>query len=175
MIVPSNAGLAGTMRLSAAQEVLDGIDDTSAIVEHRVEIATELAADIERLQYQIAQSMKRLQRAFAESGTILTSIVDIGPVCAALIIGHVGDVARFATSGHFASYNGTAPLEASSGERRRHRFNHHGNRQLNYALHIIAVVQLRCGGEWEAICSVAEKLVRTPRRRGTVQRGHGLR
>jgi len=66
-------------------------------------------------------------------------------VCAALIIGHAGDVARFRTAAHFASYNGTAPLEASSGDRRRHRLNPHGNRQLNFALHIIAIGQLRCG------------------------------
>ena len=43
----------------------------------------------------------------------------------------------------FASYNGTAPIEASSGEHRRHRLNQRGNRQLNYAIHVAAISQLR--------------------------------
>ena len=62
---------------------------------------------------------------------------------AAMIIGHVGNIDRFASAAHFASYNGTAPIEASSGEKRRHRLNPRGNRQLNYALHVVAITQLR--------------------------------
>jgi len=60
-----------------------------------------------------------------------------------MIIGHVGDISRFKSAAHFASYNGTAPIEASSGERRRHRLNPRGNRQLNYAIHVVAITQLR--------------------------------
>jgi transposase len=55
----------------------------------------------------------------------------------------VGDITRFPTAGHFASYNATAPIEASSGERRRLRLNPRGNRKLNHAIHIAAVTQLR--------------------------------
>ena len=69
--------------------------------------------------------------------TILDVAADVGAT------GHVGDVARFKSAGHFASYNGTAPIEASSGENRRHRLNPRGNRQLNYALHVVAITQLR--------------------------------
>jgi len=139
-------GLSGTMHPARAREILESIEIAGAMVAHRTDLAAELIDDIERLQSQIAQSKKRLQRVVAESASSLTSIPGVGPVCAALIIGHVGDVSRFRSAGHFASYNGTAPLEASSGDRRRHRLNPHGNRQLNYALHIIAIVQLRCGG-----------------------------
>jgi transposase len=67
----------------------------------------------------------------------------VGPILAARIIGTVGDVARFPTKAHFASYSGTAPLEASSGEARRHRLSLAGNRKLNYALHMVAVCQAR--------------------------------
>jgi transposase len=63
-----------------------------------------------------------------------------------LILGHVGDVTRFPDAGHFASYNGTAPIEASSGPKVRHRLNPRGNRQLNHALHIAAIVQIRYDG-----------------------------
>jgi transposase len=58
-------------------------------------------------------------------------------------IGDIGDVSRFPTKGHFASRNGTAPLDASSGEQTRHRLSRAGNRRINRALHIMAIVQLR--------------------------------
>ncbi|MEU2336134.1 transposase [Streptomyces sp. NPDC013172] len=64
----------------------------------------------------------------------------------AKLLGHVGDVTRFATEHHFASYTGTAPLDASSGKNTRHRLNTGGNRALNCVLHIIAVCQIRDGG-----------------------------
>ena len=60
-----------------------------------------------------------------------------------MILGHSGDITRFPTTGHYASYNGTAPIEASSGPKVRHRLNPRGNRQLNHALHVIAIAQAR--------------------------------
>ncbi|WP_329531563.1 IS110 family transposase [Streptomyces sp. NBC_01450] len=65
---------------------------------------------------------------------------------AAKLLGHVGDVTRFPTEHHFASYTGTAPLDASSDKNTRHRLNTGGNRALNSVLHIIAVCQIREGG-----------------------------
>ncbi|MFA3839000.1 transposase [Streptomyces aureus] len=62
----------------------------------------------------------------------------LGTVLAAELLGHVGDVARFPTEHHFASYTGTAPLDASSGKNTRPRLNTGGNRALNSVLHIIA-------------------------------------
>jgi transposase len=63
-------------------------------------------------------------------------------VVAAKLLGHVGDIGRFAShQDHFASYPATAPLDASSGNQQRHRLNTGGNRQLNAALHTIAVCQ----------------------------------
>jgi transposase len=64
-------------------------------------------------------------------------------VLAAKLLGHAGDITRFPDRDHFASYTGTAPVEASSGDVRRHRLNRAGNRQLNTALHLIAVCQIR--------------------------------
>ena len=61
------------------------------------------------------------------------------------LIGYSGDVRRFASQDHFASYNGTAPIEISSGGRIRHRLSRRGNRQLNHAIHIAAVTQIRHG------------------------------
>ena len=85
----------------------------------------------------------RIAEAVAASGTHLTDIVGVGPVTAATILGEVGDVARFATADHFASYTGTAPIEASSGEVVRHRLSRAGNRRLNSALHIVALSNKR--------------------------------
>ena len=55
----------------------------------------------------------------------------------------VGDITRFPDRNHFASWTGTAPIDASSGEHVRHRLSRGGNRQINRVLHIMAVVQLR--------------------------------
>ena len=52
-------------------------------------------------------------------------------------------MARFPTKGHFASYSGTAPVEATSGEVVRHRLYLAGNRKLKYALHMVALFQAR--------------------------------
>ena len=65
-----------------------------------------------------------------------------GPSTAARLIGDVGDI-RFPTKGHFASWNGTAPIDASSGDNNHHRLSRSGNRRLSRVLHIMAIVQLR--------------------------------
>ena len=77
------------------------------------------------------------------SGTTLTEIFGVGPILAAKSVGIVGDVSRFASKAHFASYAGVAPMEASSGEVVRHRLSLAGNRRLNQVMHMIAVCQAR--------------------------------
>ena len=77
------------------------------------------------------------------SGTSLTEIFGVGPVIAATVIGDAGDVARFASRDHFAAYNGTAPVEVSSGNRKVHRLSLRGNRRINHAIHMAAITQIR--------------------------------
>jgi len=67
----------------------------------------------------------------------------VGPIVAARILADVGDVARFADRNRFASWTGTAPLDASSGEHNRHRLSRAGNRRMNHMIHIAAITQLR--------------------------------
>ena len=67
----------------------------------------------------------------------------IGPSGAARLLAEVGTITRFPDRGHFASWNGTAPIDASSGDQVRHRLSRAGNRQINRVLHIMATVQLR--------------------------------
>lgn len=136
-------GLASEMTVEKADLLLESVDVTDQVTHQRVVIATELIDDMGRLEAQMKASKKRIRVAVAASGTTLCDIRGIGPIGAAIILGSVGDIARFPTAGHFASYNATAPIEASSGDKRRHRLNPKGNRKLNHVLHIAAVTQLR--------------------------------
>lgn len=136
-------GMAQRMTINRANALLDQIDADSEMAAQRIEVARSFAGDLAHYEAQMKTSKARLRRAVAATATSLTDIRGIGVVTAALIIGHVGDVNRFKSAAHFASYNGTAPIEASSGERRRHRLNPRGNRQLNYAIHVAVITQLR--------------------------------
>jgi len=140
-------GLGSEMTVSKAISLLEQVDVTDEMTRQRMVIATELIDDIGRLDSQMRASKKRIRVAVAASGTSLCDIRGIGPIGAAIILGSVGDIARFPTAGHFASYNATAPIEASSGDKRRHRLNPRGNRKLNHVLHIAAVSQLRYPSE----------------------------
>lgn len=85
----------------------------------------------------------RTAAAVKASAATVTDIYGIGPLMAAIIIGHSGDIGRFPTAGHFARHNGTAPIEASSGREKRHGLNPRGDRQLNHAIHMASVTQVR--------------------------------
>jgi transposase len=76
-------------------------------------------------------SRSRITNAVGASGTTLTDLYGVGPVVAAITIGYSGDVRRFPTAGHYAAYNGTAPIELSSAGRTVHRLSRRGNRTLN--------------------------------------------
>jgi transposase len=99
--------------------------------------------DVRALERKIADLNERIEAEVEASGTVLVEIFGVGPILAAKIIGAVGNVARFPSGAHFASYSGTAPVEASSGEVVRHRLSLAGNRHLNNALHMVAVCQAR--------------------------------
>lgn len=134
-----------TKRLSAkaASAFLRGVRPASAVEVERKRLALELLADVRRLDTAIAELRRRIAVAVEAADTSLCDIHGVGPVVAALVIGHTGDALRFASKGHYASYNGSAPIEASSGPKKRHRLNPRGNRQLNHALHVAAISQIR--------------------------------
>ena len=90
-----------------------------------------------------ARPKKKLAVAVKASSTSLTELFGVGPVIAATVIGDAGEVSRFASRDHFASYNGTAPIEVSSGNRKIHRLSLRGNRRLNHAIHMAAITQIR--------------------------------
>jgi transposase len=98
---------------------------------------------LRRIDAQMRQARNKLTAAARASGTTLTRVYGVGPVIAATVPGAAAGVARFASRDQFAAYNGTAPIEVSSGSRKIHRLSRRGNRRLNHAIHMAAVTQIR--------------------------------
>jgi transposase len=109
----------------------------------QVEIARELVERCRELTRRIAELERKLQALLQDEAEELLALVGCGTSTAAKLVGEIAGVDRFAGDAKLAKHTGTAPLEASSGERQRHRLNRSGNRQLNCALHRIAVTQAR--------------------------------
>ncbi|MET8054768.1 IS110 family transposase [Streptosporangium sp. NPDC005286] len=76
--------------------------------------------------------------------TGLLAVTGVSVLTAAKLLGEIGDIRRFRTTAAFARHNGTAPIPVWSGKSEVHRLNRAGNRQLNAALHRIALTQSRC-------------------------------
>jgi transposase len=135
-------------RLTAkrALQMLAEIESTEPVGQARQEIALEHAHDVAELDVKIKAMAKRIEAALAQRPSAVTSIIGIGAIGTALILGEVGDVRRFPSKHHFASYTGTAPIDVSSGDHDRHRLSRGGNRRLNYALHVACLVQIRYSG-----------------------------
>jgi transposase len=123
--------------------LLADVEPDTAVAAARLELAHELLDDLRRVDGQLAESKRRLQQVVAASGTTVIDIFGVGPVVAATVVGVTGDVARFPTRDRFAAFNGTAPIELSSGGRKVWRLSRRGNRTLNHAIHMAAVTQLR--------------------------------
>ncbi|MGH3314881.1 MAG: IS110 family transposase [Nocardioidaceae bacterium] len=131
--------------LSAAQAkaLLAKVRPRDAAGKTRRRVAAELIADLERIYKRKKAATKELRELVAATGSSLMDLNGMGPSGAARLLVEVGDITRFATRAHFASWNGTAPIDASSGDQVRHRLSRAGNRQINRTLHIMAIVQLR--------------------------------
>jgi transposase len=109
----------------------------------RAELIRKRLGELSRLEGEIAAIDRRIVAMVRDTQTSLTDIPGVGPFIAAKILGEVGDPSRVRSKAAFAVLSGTAPLSASSGQTHRHRLNRGGNRQLNWALHYIALVQCR--------------------------------
>jgi transposase len=113
-------------------------------------MAAEEITDLVAVDAKLKAIKKELRAAVAARGSHLMDLFGVGPAGAARILGDVGDVTRFPDRNHFASWTGTAPLDASSGDQIRHRLSRAGNRRLNHVLHIAAIVQIRHDTEGRA-------------------------
>jgi len=113
------------------------------VAQTRHDLARELIDELTVIDAKIKAADTQLRQLIKTSGSSLTDLNGIGPSGAARLVGDIGDIRRFHSAAHFASWNGTAPIEASSGDQRRHRLSRLGNRRINRVLHIMAIVQLR--------------------------------
>ncbi len=133
------------LRLSAKQasRMLGGMRTLDAVGKQRRTMARTHLADIRRYDRDIKANRVLIRRAVVASKTTVTDVYGVGPVVAALLVGYTGDIGRFASADHYAAYNGTAPIEVSSGGKKRHRLSMRGNRVLNHAIHMAAITQIR--------------------------------
>jgi transposase len=116
----------------------------------RRQLACELITELAVVDKKIKNADAQLTELVKSTGSSLLQLNGIGPSGAARLLGDIADIRRFASRAHFASWNGTAPLDASSGDQQRHRLSRAGNRRINRVLHIMAVVQLRHDTEGRA-------------------------
>jgi transposase len=126
-----------------ARALLNTVRPRDIVGRTRRQLASELITELAVIDKKIKDADRQLTELVAATGSSLQQLHGIGPSGAARLLGDITDIARFASRGHFASWNGTAPLDASSGDQTRHRLSRAGNRRINRVLHIMAVVQLR--------------------------------
>jgi len=143
-LVPGGAPTDLTAAKAAA--LLRRVRPVTATDACRLKLARDLLSDLRRVDARLKANTVQIRDTLAATGSTLTQVHGLGVIVAAKLLGHVGDIGRFPSQDHFASYTATAPLDASSGNQQRHRLNTGGNRQLNAALHTIAICQARDPG-----------------------------
>jgi transposase len=112
----------------------------------QVEICLELVSRCREITMRANELERQIRALVTTQAPALLEIPGCAALTAAKLVAEAAQIGRFPTEGHFARYAGTAPIPASSGARHRQRFNRRGNRQLNAAIHRIAVTQLRIHG-----------------------------
>jgi transposase len=136
-------GVSKRISAAAAARVLQQAEPSGAVQAARHELAGQFLADLRRIDAQRRDTKRKLAAAVRASGTTVTEVFGVGPAVAAAVIGDVRDISRFPGPDCFAAYNGTAPMEVSSGGRVIYRLSLRGNRRLNHAIHMAAVTQIR--------------------------------
>jgi transposase len=109
----------------------------------RPRIARELVDDCARASERINTLEREIARMAEAQASELVGIAGCGPLTAAKVVAEIAGIDRFADAAKLARYAGVAPVPVSSGVRQRHRLDRTGNRQLNCALHRIAITQAR--------------------------------
>jgi transposase len=113
-------------------------------------VLRRLGRRLEGLSEEVAEVERSLAAHLGELAPDLLSEPGVGPVCGAQPLVSSGDRGRMASEASLAALAGTSPVDASSGKQRRHRLNRGGDRQLNWALHVIALARIRHHGETAA-------------------------
>jgi transposase len=111
-------GVSKEITAAQAASILEQVTPSGPAGTARHELAGQFLEDLRRLDAQLRDTNKKLAAAVKASGTSLTEVFGLGPVNTGTVIGDVTDVTRFPSRDHFASYNGTAPVEVPSGTAR---------------------------------------------------------
>lgn len=143
-LIPS--GVARGLTADSAAEALRRVRPRDTLGRTLRTLAVDLVAEMRRLDRRITDATQTLSDAVAASGSSLTELLGVGDVVAAKILARTGPITRFPSAAAFASFCGVAPIEVSSGDVVRHRLSRAGDRQLNYALHVMALAQIRYDG-----------------------------
>jgi transposase len=106
-------------------------------------VLRRLGQRAERLSTEVAEAERALAALLAEVAPELLEECGVGPICGAQLLVSSGDRSRMTSEASFAALAGTSPVDASSGKQRRHRLNRGGDRQLNWALHVVALARIR--------------------------------
>lgn len=128
---------------AVASRLLTAVRPVGSVEVARKQLARDLVAEIRDADQRIKALTAQLAATVTEYGSTLTTLDGVGPVVAARLLGRTRRASRFSSASAFANYAGVAPIEVASGDRARHRLPRGGDRQLNYALHIIALTQVR--------------------------------
>jgi transposase len=141
-------GASRSLTAKRAKELLATVRPRDEVGRLRRRLIAEQIADLVAIDRRLDELEEQIKVLVAKTPTHLTELFGVGPVTTARVIGEVGDVARFRSRHHFASYNGTAPVDSSSGGPPAYRLNTKGNRKLNHAIHMVAITQIRndCAG-----------------------------
>lgn len=142
-------GAPRALTAAKAKQLLAKVRPRDEVGRLRRRLIAEQITDLVAIDRRLHEVGLEIKAAIAETPTGLTQLFGVGPVTTARVLGEVGDVARFRSRHHFASYNGTAPVDSSSGGGPpAYRLNTKGNRKLNHAIHMVAVTQVRndCAG-----------------------------
>jgi transposase len=110
-----------------AKALLAGVRPRDVVGRTRRQLAVELVEELTRTDRKIKAANDQLRELVPATGSGLLTLFGIGPSGAARLLGDIGDIGRFPTRDHFASWNGTAPIDASSGDQRHHRLSRAGN------------------------------------------------
>lgn len=138
----SNGRLISRRGFRTIADRIDELDQTAVVVQ----LCRDLAERIDRLTCQIVGYEREIGQRVREGWPELLELNGCGELTAAKLVGEIGPIARFSNEAKLAMHAGVAPLPASSGNTDRHRLNRQGNRQLNVAIHRIALAQARTEG-----------------------------
>jgi transposase len=143
-LLPGGAptGLTATI----ASRLLIGVRPAGPVEAARKQLARDLLTEIRDADRRLKALTAQIADTVAATGSRVTEVAGVGPVVAGRLLARTRGASRFPTASAFASYAGVAPVEVSSADRVRHRLPRGGDRQLNFALHIVALTQVRMSG-----------------------------